>query len=72
MLCFSALTNVALAVALEPALPRLLKRLVVMGGALYTHGNVSPLAEANFANDARAAQLVLPQPGRRRGAGRRW
>lgn len=64
VLCFSALTNVAIAVALEPALPRLLKRLVVMGGALYVHGNASPLAEANFALDPRAARLVAESFGR--------
>lgn len=71
VLSFSALTSVAIAIALEPALPRLLKRLVVMGGALYVHGNVSPLAEANFAHDARAARLVAESFGRGDGTERR-
>ena len=30
-----------------------------MGGAVRHPGNVSPLAEANFAHDARAARLVV-------------
>ena len=59
ILCFSALTNVALAATLEPALPSLLKELVVMGGSIYGPGNMSPLAEANFGMDAAAARFVL-------------
>ena len=59
ILCFSALTNVALAATLEPALPSLLKELVVMGGSIYGPGNMSPLAEANFGMDAAAARYVL-------------
>ena len=59
ILCFSALTNVALAATLEPALPSLLKELVVMGGSIYGPGNMSPLAEANFGMDATAARFVI-------------
>ena len=68
ILCFSALTNVALAATLEPALPSLLKELVVMGGSIYGPGNMSPLAEANFGMDAAAARYVLQRlrAGRRR------
>lgn len=53
------LTNVALACLLEPALPRLLGRVVVMGGAVYVPGNVNYDAEANIWNDPEAAALVL-------------
>ncbi|GAA3510833.1 nucleoside hydrolase [Actinocatenispora rupis] len=53
------LTNVALALLLEPALPRLLDRIVVMGGALDVPGNITPVAEANIAHDPEAADLVL-------------
>lgn len=59
LLCFSALTNVGHALAIEPRLPSLLHSLVVMGGALHKAGNASPLAEANFLHDSLAASLVL-------------
>ncbi|KAL1518444.1 hypothetical protein AB1Y20_002736 [Prymnesium parvum] len=58
LLCFSPLTDVALAILLEPRLPLLLRSLVIMGGAVYTHGNAQPLAEANFWHDPAAARLV--------------
>jgi len=53
------LTNIAEALAREPALPELLNELVIMGGSLQEPGNVSPLAEANFWNDPHAADDVL-------------
>ena len=59
ILSFSPLTDVALALLLEPRLPSLISSLVLMGAAVYTHGNAQPLAEANFLHDALAAQLVV-------------
>ena len=56
---FSPLTNVALALAIEPRLPMLLRSLVAMGGAVYCAGNAAPLAEANFMHDAHAARVVV-------------
>lgn len=53
------LTNVALACRLDPAFPRRLSRLVVMGGAATVAGNVTPAAEANFYNDPEAAAVVF-------------
>ncbi|MFP8952110.1 nucleoside hydrolase [Natrialbaceae archaeon A-arb3/5] len=53
------LTNVALALALEPELPALLDELVVMGGSAFASGNVTPLAEANFHSDPHAARRVV-------------
>ena len=55
------LTNVALAVAIEPALPDLIDDLVVMGGTVSAHGNVTPLAEANFHSDPHAARKVIAE-----------
>lgn len=53
------LTNVAEALAREPALPELLAGLVIMGGCVDEPGNVSPVAEANFLNDPHAADALL-------------
>ncbi|MCW3158032.1 nucleoside hydrolase [Micropruina sonneratiae] len=53
------LTNLALAVKLEPELPRLLKRIVVMGGAFNHPGNTNPTTEWNVAVDPDAARIVF-------------
>jgi inosine-uridine nucleoside N-ribohydrolase len=53
------LTNIALALQLEPKLPQLVKQVVIMGGSIAEHGNVSPVAEANIWNDPHAADAVL-------------
>ncbi len=53
------LTNLALALEKEPELPKLVKQLIVMGGAVDEPGNVTPLAEANFFNDPHAADRLL-------------
>jgi purine nucleosidase/pyrimidine-specific ribonucleoside hydrolase len=57
------LTNVAYAFELQPKLPELLNRLVVMGGAYgltpYGKGNCTPFAEFNIWQDPEAAHLVF-------------
>jgi hypothetical protein len=53
------LGNLALALGIEPQLPRLLRQVVVMGGAILEPGNVSPVAEANIWNDPHAADTVF-------------
>ena len=53
------LGNVAQALKLEPRLPQLVKRVVLMGGAIAEPGNVSPVAEANIWNDPHAADMVF-------------
>jgi purine nucleosidase len=53
------LTNLALALRKEPALPTLLRRLVIMGGAYDYRGNTSPVAEWNIAFDPEAAAEVF-------------
>jgi len=59
LIAVGPLSNVALALQLEPKLPSLLRSLIIMGGALDEPGNVSPVAEANFLNDPHAADQVL-------------
>jgi uridine nucleosidase len=53
------LTNIALALRLEPRLPELVKEVVIMGGASYVPGNASPVGEANIFNDPHAASIVF-------------
>ncbi|MEV0646630.1 nucleoside hydrolase [Phytomonospora sp. NPDC050363] len=52
------LTNIALALALEPRLAARIPRLVIMGGA-HANGNVTAAAEFNFWVDPEAAETVL-------------
>ena len=52
------LTNIALAVARDPDLPRRLARFVVMGGAFSVGGNVTAAAEFNIWHDPEAARMV--------------
>src|ERR1700754_1853126 len=53
------LTNLALALRQEPALPTLLRRLVIMGGAFEYRGNTTPVAEWNISVDPEAASEVF-------------
>lgn len=57
------LTNLALALAIDPDLPTYLKKVVWMGGAVYVPGNVTPVAEADAWHDPESAQMVLQQSG---------
>ncbi|MCW4353131.1 nucleoside hydrolase [Hoyosella sp. YIM 151337] len=53
------LTNLALALEIEPELPSLLKRLIIMGGAFNYPGNTTPIAEWNMSVDPEAAKIVF-------------
>ncbi len=53
------LTNLALALQREPRRMALLRRIVIMGGAVGVPGNVTPSAEFNFYVDPEAAAQVL-------------
>lgn len=52
------LTNLALAIALDPQFPRHVRRLIIMGGG-HAIGNITPSAEFNFWMDPHAAAVVL-------------
>lgn len=58
------LTNLQLALDLEPDLPNLISELVIMGGAVWEPGNITPYAEANIYHDPMAAERVLSTEGR--------
>ena len=53
------LTNLALALRIDPELPKLLRRLVIMGGAFDFRGNTTPVAEWNISVDPEAAAEVF-------------
>ncbi|MGH2613772.1 MAG: nucleoside hydrolase [Thermomicrobiales bacterium] len=56
------LTNVAIALNVEPDLPELLKAVVLMGGAFTVPGNTTPAAEFNILVDPEAAAQVFSAP----------
>lgn len=53
------LTNIALAVRIEPKIIKLVKEVVIMGGAATVPGNITPVAEANIWHDPHAASIVF-------------
>lgn len=53
------LTNLALALRLDPTLPQRVAQVTVMGGAALAPGNDSPRTEANITNDVEAAADVF-------------
>lgn len=64
ILAIGPLTNLALALELEPRLPDLVADVVVMGGACLAPGNITPAAEANIFHDPEAALRVVDAPWR--------
>lgn len=59
LVCLGPLTNLAVALNLEPNLPGMVRRVVVMGGAFLTRGNATPFAEYNIWADPEAAAAVV-------------
>ncbi|MED1796506.1 nucleoside hydrolase [Brevibacillus nitrificans] len=53
------LTNLALAIAKAPEIVDMVGRVVIMGGAVMTPGNVTKFAEANIIIDPEAANIVF-------------
>lgn len=56
------LTNLAIALNVEPRLPELLPSVIIMGGAFHVPGNVTPAAEFNIYVDPEAAGQVFAAP----------
>lgn len=52
-------TNLALAIAIEPELPNLVRRLFIMGGAFNYRGNTHPTTEWNVTFDPEATATVV-------------
>ena len=59
VIAIGPLTNIAVALELEPQLPEMVDELIIMGGAYAVPGNVTPHAEANIWSDPEAADRVL-------------
>jgi purine nucleosidase len=59
LVALGPLTNIALALKLDPSLPGRIGRFVVMGGAVTGHGNITPTAEFNVYFDPEAAHVVF-------------
>ena len=53
------MTNLALALREAPEIAKLVKQVVIMGGAFEVNGNVTPAAEANIHGDPEAADVVF-------------
>ncbi len=53
------LTNLGTALVMDPDLPRLVRSVVIMGGAASGIGNATPTGEANIWHDPEAARLVF-------------
>lgn len=52
-------TNLALALIQEPGIVQGIKEVVIMGGAHFNGGNITPVAEFNLFADPQAAEVVL-------------
>ncbi|KLI99633.1 nucleoside hydrolase [Luteimonas sp. FCS-9] len=59
LVALGPLTNVALALKLDPTLPSRVARFVTMAGAVTGHGNITPSAEFNVYFDPEAAKIVF-------------
>ena len=58
LIALGPLTNVALALSLEPRMASALVELIVMGWAVLAPGNITEVATANIYNDPEAAAIV--------------
>ncbi len=59
LVALGPLTNIAIALMIEPTLGSHIAEIVLMGGNAFCGGNASPAAEANILNDPEAADIVF-------------
>ncbi|XP_020247744.1 probable uridine nucleosidase 1 [Asparagus officinalis] len=59
VLALGPLTNLALAIKRDSSFASKVKKIVILGGAFFTSGNVNPAAEANIYGDPEAADIVF-------------
>ncbi|KQJ91584.1 probable uridine nucleosidase 2 isoform X2 [Brachypodium distachyon] len=59
VLALGPLTNIALAIKMDPSFVTKVKKIVVLGGAFFSAGNATPSAEANIHSDPEAADIVF-------------
>ncbi len=59
LVAIGPLTNLALALRMDPNIMQQVKEVVLMGGNALVPGNATPAAEANIHNDPEAADLVF-------------
>lgn len=59
LIALAPLTNLALALLLEPDIAQNIADVVIMGGAIAVNGNLNPAAEANIFHDPHAADIVM-------------
>lgn len=62
LVCLGPLTNLAIALNVEPAMTELLAGVALMGGAYNVPGNTTPAAEFNILVDPEAAEQVFAAP----------
>ena len=59
ILALGPITNIALALSLKPEIAKKIKKIVFMGGAFLSPGNVSPMASSNVFKDPESLKVVL-------------
>lgn len=59
LVCLGPLTNIATALIRTPQCREKIEKIIIMGGAVHTPGNVTPYSEFNFYIDPEAANIVL-------------
>ena len=65
LICLGPLTNLAIALNVEPGITDLLAGVALMGGAYNVPGNTTPAAEFNILVDPEAAEQVFAAPFKR-------
>lgn len=62
IVCLGPETNLAKAILKDPEIPKLIKQVVIMGGAINVPGNKSRVSEFNLFVDPEAAKIVFDSP----------